>query len=294
MNRLSWPSVDKAKLKDTLKLEKVESLMLVLTTESEKQTEDRLKKQQYENYIPPEDRRPADEFYSIESVKEECIGEPFDVKIEGETGTFLKYMVKASKTKYDRKVESSDVVYHTCETRFENGQLVDFTEKRRVKQKFEMGNPAFIEHKRRAFATMKAGEVAWFALSKEFTSGMYHRVQLNKFHDKAKIGELIYIKLGIESIKKQPMYANNKTFEGRKEYFETIRELCKELMAEGEFVNAKDIYQKCLGEFNAMPRKIKDTMTEEQKLEADEFKFVLHCNLSLCHLKRNVASDAIT
>ena len=35
-------------------------------------------------------------------------------------------------------------------------------------------------------------------------------------------------------------------------------------------------------------------MTEEQKLEAEEFKFVLCCNLSLCHLKRNAPADAIT
>lgn len=34
-------------------------------------------------------------------------------------------------------------------------------------------------------------------------------------------------------------------------------------MSEEEYDNAKDLYKKCLGEFKAMPRKIKESLTEE-------------------------------
>ena len=87
MIRLGWPSfkADSKKKENGELLNKVESLITALTTESKEQTEERLKKQQYENYIPPEDRRPLDEFFDLDAMKaDECIGEPIDIKYDGE------------------------------------------------------------------------------------------------------------------------------------------------------------------------------------------------------------------
>lgn len=91
---------------------------------------------------------------------------------------------------------------------------MDFNEKRKAKQKFEMNNQQYVDHKRRAFATMATGEVAWFAMSNDFTNGLY-KMGINSKHDVKNIGELVYIKLYVESIKRQPMYKDSKTFEGR-------------------------------------------------------------------------------
>lgn len=172
--------------------------------------------------------------------------------------------------------------------------MVDFDERRRAVQKFEMGNVQYIAHKRRAFESMAIGEIAWFALSHEYTNKLYHNPKvLSKFHELDKIGELVYIRLEVDSVRRQPVFADKKSFEGRVAWFEKCREIGKELMDEAEFNNAKDVYGKCRGEFDGIPRKIKEAMTDEQRQQSKEILFKLNCNLSLCHLKRNAAKDAI-
>lgn len=58
-------------------------------------------------------------------------------------------------------------------------------------------------------------------------------------------------------------------------------------------MNAKDLYSRCLGEFKNMPRQIRDALSEEQRDERNNVILILNLNLSLCHLKRNSATDAI-
>lgn len=230
MTRLAWPSVHLDKMPSELNL-----VMKSLQSETKAETEARLQKQQFENYVPASERRPLDEFYDLTTLEKDCIGGPIDIRKEGEPGTFLKYVVRASTSKFGRKIESGDFVYYKCETRFSNGQLVDFAEKRKAPQKFEMGNAAYIAHKKKAFETMGVGEIAWFALSYDYTNKLYHNVQqLTKFHEREKIGELVYIRLQIESVKRQPRYVDKNSFAGRKTFFDQCRELCKELMAEGQ------------------------------------------------------------
>ena len=52
------------------------------------------------------------------------------------------------------------------------------------------------------------------------------------------LGPDIYIRLAIDSIKRLPPYKDNKSYEGKIEYFRTIREISKELVAEKEYANA--------------------------------------------------------
>ena len=60
-----------------------------------------------------------------------------------------------------------------------------------------------------------------------------------------------------------------------------------------EYVNAKELYSRCLGEFKNMPKKIRDSLTDDQKNERNNTMLILNLNLSLCYLKRNAALDAI-
>ena len=75
----------------------------------------------------------------MSTIESECIEEPTDITKE-QDGGIIKYLMKPSTSKFTRKCEEADIVYYTHETRFDNGQLVDFEEKRKVKEKFEMAN----------------------------------------------------------------------------------------------------------------------------------------------------------
>ena len=79
------------------------------------------------------------------------------------------------------------------------------------------------------------------------------------------LGEWIWIKLTIDSIKREPVYKEKNTYEGKLEYFNQVREIGKELIAEEEYPNAQQIYKRVLGEFKNIPKKIRDTLSEEQK-----------------------------
>lgn len=144
MHRLAWPDYKQLQFKEGVKrdkntaekdahFKKVELVLKSIVAESVQEQEARLEKQRFENYIPPSERRPADEYFDLATLPIDSIGEAADIKMEGEKGTFLKYTMKPKTTRFDRLVESQDVVYHTCETRFSNGQLVDFNEKRKAK-----------------------------------------------------------------------------------------------------------------------------------------------------------------
>ena len=58
----------------------------------------------------------------------------------------------------------------------------------------------------------------------------------------------------MNKIKRNPVFTNKETFEGLMDYFERIREVAKELMEEGEFILAQDLYKRILPLFKNMPR----------------------------------------
>ena len=101
------------------------------------------------------------------------------------------------------------------------------------------------------------------------------------------------MKLHIDSVKRIPVYRDNKTYEGKLEYFEKVREIGKELIQEEQYPNAKEIYSRCLGEFKNMPKNIRDNLNEEQKQKRNDIMLILNLNLTFCHLKRNAPTDAI-
>lgn len=180
------------------------------------------------------------------------------------------------------------------ETRFDNGQLCDFDEKRKAKEKFEMANQQQHEHMRKAFLTMKKGEIAWFQIGPKYHGNIYHNYcKKDHLAPDVKIGANIWIKLTVDGIKRAPVYKDNTTYAGKLEFFQTVREICKELMAEDEHANAQQLYSRVLGEFKNIPKKIKDSLSDDQKAERENIMVILNLNLSLCHYKRGKALDAI-
>lgn len=72
-----------------------------------------------------------------------------------------------------------------------------------------------------------------------------------------------------------------------------MREVCKELIEENEFANAQQLYQRALPHFKNMSKKMRESLSEEQKKQKDEVMHTLCLNLSFCHMKRNNLSEAI-
>lgn len=182
-------------------------------------------------------RGPSDEFYDLSLIEKECI-DKVDLS-EDQDGGLIKYKIKEPTALFERRVEEADHVYYTHETRFDNGQLVDFDEKRKAKEKFEMADERSYEYIRAAFLTMRKGEIVWLKIGPKHHKNIYHTF-CSKDHLKpgTKIGQDIYLRLAIDSIKRLPPYLDSKTYEGKLAYFKTVREISKELIAEKEYANA--------------------------------------------------------
>lgn len=127
-----------------------------------------------------------------------------------------------------------------------------------------MASPQQHEHIRKAFLTMKKGEIAWVKIGPKHHNRIYHNYcKKDHLAKDAVIGDSIWIKLTVESIKRAPVYKDSKTYEGKIEYFNAVREISKELIAEEEYANAQQLYSRVLGEFKNIPKKIRDGLLEE-------------------------------
>ena len=200
----------------------------------------------------------------MDRIEVECIGgEGIDITPEKDGG-LMKYIMVESKSRFQRCCEEADTVHYFHETRYENGQLVDLDEKRKVKDKFEMDNLQQHEHIRRAFFTMKKGEISWIRIGTKYHNDIYQKFcKQDHIAKDAVIGKNIWIKLSIDSIKRSPLYKDKDTYSGKCLYYETCRIICKELVEEQEFANAQTLYSRCLGEFKNMPKKIQNSLTEQ-------------------------------
>jgi hypothetical protein len=147
----------------------------------------------------PTDKRPPDEFFdltSIQTIREHVLAED---------GGIVKYVVEEGKGEF---IDGCDEVFYRHETRFDNGQLVDFSEKRKAIDKFIMNNPNYHDFYKVVMRTMKKGETAWCKFSKRYTGGVYHKTPhfiTKSEEEKAKIGESVYIRMYIDKIKRNPI-----------------------------------------------------------------------------------------
>lgn len=72
-----------------------------------------------------------------------------------------------------------------------------------------------------------------------------------------------------------------------------IRETCKELIEDGDYPNAQNLYSRVFALYKNMTKKMRDGLSEEQKLKREEALHLLCVNLSVTHFKRNNFKDAI-
>jgi len=245
--------------------------------------------------------RPHDEFFDLKTLQTDCIRvdvitpqsevipvtyeDVFNGKVDPDA--IVKFVLAQGE---GTLVQNTDDVYYRHETRHDNGQLVDFSERRKVEEKFEMKNVCFHEHYKMVLRTMQRGEAAYIRYSRLYHKGAYHSSQhyINKTQaEKDGIGDYIYIRFHVNKIKRNPVCRDAETFEGIIDYLNRIREVSKELMAEGEYVNAIDLYKRILPMFKNMSKKMRDMLTPEQVTQRSEALHILFLNIGLCHIKRD-------
>lgn len=107
------------------------------------------------------------------------------------------------------------------------------------------------------------------------------------------IGDDIYIKFTISKIKRNPICTDPKTFTGIMNYLEKVREVGKELMNEGEYINAQDLYKRILPQFKNMPKTMRDALSKDEHQQRNDALHLLLLNISFCHLKRNQPIEAV-
>lgn len=70
-------------------------------------------------------------------------------------------------------------MYYRHETRYDNGQLVDLQEMRKVAEKFPMSDPHYHDFLRKAFLQMRKNEIAFLKIAPSAHQMMYHNQKLN-------------------------------------------------------------------------------------------------------------------
>jgi len=163
-----------------------------------------------------------------------------------------------------------DIVYYRHETRFDNGQLVDLQETRKVAEKFPMNDRDYHDFLREAFLKMRKNQIAFIKLTEVAHKKIYHNSNLSvqrsteeKEQIRATVGQDIYIRVHITNIKRDPKCDTKATLDEKLRFFERVRITGKELSEEGEWSNAKNLYSRCIGLFKNMPKPQKDSLTPE-------------------------------
>lgn len=134
-------------------------------------------KKKWDGYVPPASRRPPDEFFDLSTLKDalriEVLARDSSITLISYSqvrdpefaDSIIKYLLQEGKGTI---VQNTDDVYYRHETRHDNGQLVDFSERRKVDEKFEMKNPCFHDHYKIVMRTMHRGDVAYIRFPHAF------------------------------------------------------------------------------------------------------------------------------
>ena len=72
------------------------------------------------------------------------------------------------------------------------------------------------------------------------------------------------MKFNICNIKRNPVCEDKETYKGRVAFYEKIRIVCKELIEDGEYANAANLYSRVRGDFLNMEKKMKDSLNETE------------------------------
>lgn len=81
---------------------------------------------------------------------------------------------------------------------------------------------------------------------------------------KSQIGPYIYIKVTLESIRRDPKCDVNAPWAKKLKFFEKVRVTGKELCDENEWNNAKSLYTRCIGLFKNISKVQRELLSQDE------------------------------
>lgn len=235
---------------------------------------------EHPNWIPPELRKPEDEFFDLTSI------EPLHMQVIcPEGGLEMLTIVEGSGS----HPEPGDVVYYKHQTRFSNGQLVEFDERRKVTDMHTIDSPKYHAFLNVCFKTMRRGQIAWIKIGEFWHKGGYHTEKnLRKPYMKANadVTQTIWLKAEISNIKRDARCDNHATFEEKLAYYDKVRESCRELVGFQEYSNASDLYARCVQVLRSIPKIKLEQFSAVDLEKKDKALSTLFTNMSFCLLKK--------
>jgi hypothetical protein len=124
-----------------------------------------------QEWVPPPKRRPDDEFFDLTTIV------PLRTENVTEDGSVQIIVVEEGT---GNLIEDTDTVYYRHEHRFDNGQLVDLNETRKVADKLMMNDDNMHTFLRNSFIRMRRGQVSFIKLAQSQHKGIFHRNNLDK------------------------------------------------------------------------------------------------------------------
>ena len=213
------------------------------------------------NWIPPHLRKPEDEFFdlgTIVPIRSEHLDPDGSLEIltlEEGAGCLP---------------EPWDTVYYKHQTRFDNGQLVNFDERRKVVDMCVIDSPKYHAFINSCFKVMRRGQVAWLKVGEPQHKGGYHlpkNLQKPYMETEADVGRTVWIKVQVDNIKRDPRCDMNAPFATKLAYLAKVRATCRDLVALDDkmcYSNAADLYGRCAQVFRSVPKAKLETMPEEE------------------------------
>lgn len=183
-----------------------------------------------DEWVPQGKRRPDDEFFDMTTIV------PLRTEIVNDDGSVEIIVVEEGN---GNVIEETDTVYYRHEHRFDNGQLVDLNETRKVADKLVMNDESVHNFLRSSFIRMKRGQVSFIKVGKSQHRDIFHKNNLNmqktqaeKDHMMAAVGSDIYIRVQITKVKRDPKCDNTATWDQKLIFFDKVRSVGKELCEE--------------------------------------------------------------
>jgi len=159
-----------------------------------------------------------------------------------------------------------------------------------------MSNKLYHEFFRKAMATMRKGEESWVRYGPKEHSNTYFKLKhfvAKSEEEKNAVSDQIFIKFSVVNITRNPVQDDKSTYELRKQYYETVRAICKKLFAEKEYVNARDLYKRVLADFENMPKPMREGLSDVHRDDRTSILATLNNNIALCFFNLGNFGEAL-